>query len=313
MKFRLTLCATLFVVATLLSYAQFNVVPGGNPKPLGKDTLCFRYDLRSGDTLMYAIEAMDSVKIENGQSFFKLRSERVRVVCDSGNANGIMHLSITLISSSERNISGSDTTTRTTHPWIGRTQRIGIDALGHRAYAISDNSTKACIAPGGSMQPLLFPIIDTSCGRQNQSWLSEDTIVIVENAVPNPVVAQQIFWRVLDKADTLGRAAKRIQYTGTGLGSVVVRTRDIDIAATTIVASYGLLTFDAALNLVLHQFASVENKFTMKLPSGDLVRGRHLLSEYITLDYLRGTAPGREYHVSLSKMPAPSHQRSKRK
>lgn len=301
----LTLC---FVTATATGFSQFNIVPSGKPLVLGKDTLCFSYDLRAGDTLLYTIDAMDSVDVVNSQRFAKFRNEVYQVICDSVSASGLMHLSMGLVFAAERHISGKDTSMRTTHPWIGRRQFIGIDRLGHRAYARSDNDTAATVAPGGTFQPMLLPIIDTSCGRQQQSWLSQDTILLVENAVPNPVLIQQNFWRVLDHFDTLGRKTLRIQYTQTGNGAVVLRSRGNSFQTQSFLAGYGLLTFDRELNVILHQFATVENKFTMTIPGGIEVKGTHQTTETITLRELRSSDPRRRWSLGSS-----SDRRSKTK
>jgi hypothetical protein len=281
--------------------AQFNVMPGGTPRPLGKDTICFRYDLRAGDTLVYRIEAHDSVNVENGQRFYKERTETVRIVCDSVTRNGIMFLSTTLLTAKEINVMGADTSVRTTHPWVGRRHVVAIDAVGHRIMAQSDNDSVAGTAPGGTMQPLLLPVLDTSCGVQNQAWLAQDTLILVENAVPNPVLSQQVYWRVLDKGDTLGRTVNRIQYTQTAVGSVVLLTKDLSIDASTVLAGYGRLTFDRKLNVILHQFATVENKFTMQLPNDIRVRGKHLISENVTLVSLSARDRRRSWRLPKSK------------
>lgn len=293
----LTLC---FLAATAAGFSQFNIVPGGKPLVLGKDTLCFSYDLRAGDTLIYALDAMDSVDVVNSQRFAKFRSEVYQIICDSVSRSGMMHLTMGLVFAAERHVRGPDTTMRTTHPWIGRRQYIGIDSLGHRAYARSDNDTAATVAPGGAFQPMLLPIIDTSCGRQQQSWLSQDTILLVENAVPNPVLIQQNFWRVLDHFDTLGRKTQRIQYTQTGNGAVVLRSRGNSFQTQSLLAGYGLVTFDRALKVILHQFATVENKFTMTIPGGIEVKGTHQTTETITLRELRSPDPRRRWRLDPS-------------
>lgn len=283
------------VAATMVSNAQFNIVPGGKPLVLGKDTLCFRYDLRGGDTLIYAVNAMDSVDVESGQRFAKFRNEIMHVVCDSVSSNGLMHINLRLVSATERHVNGKDTSVRTSHPWIGRRQYIGIDALGHRAYARSDNDTAATVAPGGVFQPMLLPIIDTACGRQQQSWLSQDTILLVENAVPQPILLQQNFWRVLDHFDTLGRKTQRIQYTQTGNGAVEIKSRGNSFQTQSLLAGYGLVTFDREWNVIIHQFATVENKFTMTIPGGVQVKGVHQTTEMITLSELRSADPRRRW------------------
>ena len=48
----------LLIVCATATQAQFQIAPGGTPRPLGKDTICFRYDLRAGDTLIYDMQAL---------------------------------------------------------------------------------------------------------------------------------------------------------------------------------------------------------------------------------------------------------------
>ncbi|MBC8124091.1 MAG: hypothetical protein H7X70_00020 [Candidatus Kapabacteria bacterium] len=284
--------------STTVSSAQFNVVPSGKKLILGKDTLCFHYDLRAHDTLRYKVEANDSINVENGQAFSKRRTEIVEVTCDSVSVDSLMHLSMKLVSARELHIKGADTTVKTTSQWIGRRHRIVIDKLGHRISSSSDNDSVAGIAPGGTMQPMLIPIIDSSCGRQGQSWLSEGTVALVENAIPNPILKQQNFWRVVDHHDTLGRKASILQYTQTGVGAVTLKTRDVQIETMCVVAGYGRLMFDREWNVIIHQYATVENKFTMKLLSGTDVKGRHLTAQNVTLIEMISRDPSRRWTLS---------------
>ncbi|MCX6140347.1 MAG: hypothetical protein NTX15_05880 [Candidatus Kapabacteria bacterium] len=290
-----------YAAASVTAMAQFNIAPGGKSHPLGKDTLCFRYDFRAGDTLRYGIEAHDSVNIERGQSFSKTRKEVLQIACDSVSISGLMHLTFSLVSAAEIHVSGKDTTRRTSSPWKNRKQHVTIDALGHRRAFSNDNDTVAGVSPGGTFPPMWLPIIDTSCGRQNQSWLSSDTVVLVENAVPNPVVIQQNFWRVLDRLDTLGRKTSVLQYTQTGVGAVTMNSRDVKIDVKAILAGYGRLAFDRRWNVIIHQFATVENRFTMTLPGGSLVNGKHWIRENITLLKLISTDPKRSWQGATKR------------
>lgn len=297
----LPIFVVILTCVPVLLTAQFQVRPGGKPRPLGKDTLCFAYDFRRGDTVRYYVQAEDSVIIENGQKFAKVRTEMIRVVCDSITSNGRMFLTYTLTKASELNISGKDTTVRNSHPWVGRSQFLSIDKLGHRSGERADNENLAGASPGGTFQPMLLPIIDTACGPQNKTWLSVDTVILAENAIPSPVLVQQNFWRVLDKLDTLGRRAAQLQYTQTGTGLVSIRSRDLTIETTAIIAGYGRLTFDRSLNLLLHQFATTENKFTMNVPGGITVKGVHMTTENITLAELTSPTKGRRWKAPSRK------------
>lgn len=280
----------LFIVPAY-ALAQFRMQPGGKLHPLGKDTFCFGYDIRAGDTLRYYVKAQDSVIVEGGQTFSKFRTEMMRLVCDSVSANGRMFLAYTLLHATERHISNSDTSVRNTSPWIGRTQQLSIDKLGHRSDERSDNELLAGASPGGIFPPMLLPIIDTACGPENKTWLSIDTVLLVENAVPIPLLVQQNLWRVGKRLDTMGCTAAQIQYSHTGAGWVTLKSKDLTLETTTSLAGFGRLTFDLVRSMLLHQFATVENKFTMNVPPDIKVKGRHMITQYVTLVEL--TSPDR--------------------
>lgn len=65
---RYVVAVMLFLAGTGLVHAQFRIAPGGTPRPLGKDTICFRYDFRAGDTLVYDTQAFDSIAVDKAIS-----------------------------------------------------------------------------------------------------------------------------------------------------------------------------------------------------------------------------------------------------
>ena len=295
---RLPVVVVMILCATALS-AQFQIAPGGTPRPLGKDTICFRYDLRAGDTLTYDMQAFDSVAIEKsvGESFRKQRVERIRVICDSVSASGLIYISRQTLAVREENyrlLPPYDTTRRASHPWTARVHRMAIDTLGHRVWVSMQDERRGGVSPGGLFHPQLFPIIDTSCGRQNQTWLSIDTVLLIENASPSPAFVQQNYWRVVDVLDTLGRAVKRIQYTQSGTGAYEVTGSDVNQRVNSVIASYGVCTFDQQLNVLLHHYITSEVKFTM-LTAGQEVAGKHYISAQYTLRSIRSRDPRRRW------------------
>ena len=299
---RYVVAAMLFLAGTGLVHAQFRIAPGGTPRPLGKDTICFRYDFRAGDTLVYDMQAFDSIAVDKAisESFRKQRVERIRVICDSVSSTGLMYLSRQLLAAREENYrlaSPYDTTRRASHPWTSRVHRIAIDSLGHRRTVSMHDERNGGVSPGGLFHPQLFPILDTSCGRQNQTWLAVDTVILVENASPSPVLVQQNYWRVVDVLDTLGRAVKRIQFTQSGTGAYEVSGTDVGGRVTSILASFGVCTFDQALNMLLHHYVTSEIKFTM-LTGGREVTGKHFVTAQYTLRSLRSRDPRRRWDAT---------------
>lgn len=297
---RLAVAIMLALSATALQ-AQFQIAPGGTPRPLGKDTICFRYDFRTGDTLTYDVQAYDSVAFDKGASepFRKQRVERIRVICDSVSSTGLVHLSRQLVAAREESYrlqAPYDTTRRATHPWTSRIHRVAVDSLGHREHVSMHDEMRGGVSPGGVFHPQLFPIIDTSCGRQNQTWLAIDTVLLVENASPSPVLVQQNYWRVLDVLDTLGRGVKRIQYTQSGTGAYEVTGADVNSRVTSVLASYGVCTFDRKLNVLLHHYVTSEIKFTMQ-SAGKELTGKHYVTAQYTLRSIKSRDPRRRWNA----------------
>lgn len=278
--------AAVLVLACTALHAQISVQPNVTTLPLGKDTLCFSYRFYPNDTLVYTVEANDSIGFLADPTILRIRRERIRIVCDSVTPDMICHLTLSMISYAEKSSTGNDTSSRSTHPWVNRNVRLGIDTLGRRVYAFNTNAAAGTIAPGGAFQPLLLPPLDTSCGRQNQSWMYEDTIALAENGVPYPLSSVAYLWRVLDKVDTLGKSFRQIQYTSTGFGGLSVRDKQASFDLQCQMAGYGKITFDDVLGLPYAMFATAENRLTMKLSNGHEKEGVHKLMMQTFLVYV---------------------------
>lgn len=247
--------------------AQIQLQPGYQPAPLGKDTLCFLYRFETGDTLIYDIDARDSIWVQGEGRVLKLRRSRVMIVCDSA-FHGTYWLRQIMTSSVERQSTVDTASERATHPWVDRVLTFVMDSLGKRSFAAVTQPDVVAMHPGGPFSPMLLPPLGESCGRQNQSWIVEDTLELTENGVPPPVIANTTLWRVLDKVDTLGRRFRQIQYSTTARGSHKVSGDGMAMTTTAIINSYGKLSFDDLLNLPYHVFATAENKLNIALKSG---------------------------------------------
>lgn len=272
----LVFCLTAAILPAT-GIAQITLPPRHVQPPLGKDTLCFRYQFSKGDTLLYHIEAADSIAIVGDPVLLRLRIETLRVVCDSVPAPGIYHLTLQTIQAREKTIAGSDSSVRTTHPWVHRISHLVIDSLGHRLAAWNSQPDIALLSPGGAFQPLYFPPIDTSCGRQNQGWLFADTIALAEFGTPYPVASMMWLWRVQDKVDTLGKTFNQIQYTQSGIGSITLKAAETSLTTLCVMAGYGKLTFDTRTNALFHQFTTLENKLEISFDDGTSKEGKHHL------------------------------------
>jgi len=295
---RATLLVLVAVIgAALTSTAQIYPQRGFKTEPLGKDTLCFRYRFVAGDTLVYYSEAHDSIMMKGAPILLKNRRQSITITCDSVTADEHYNLTIVLTSSEERQREGSNDAVarRTTSPWIGRKAHIVIDSLGNRIGMSVDDEKRAALTPGGAFQPLILPVLNESCGRQNQSWIAQDTILLVENGVPEPVYGFMTLWRVIDALDTLDRHFRQIQYSQSGIGSATLASGDVNVRLEGVVAAYGKLTLDSALLVPYHLFATSENKLKIMTVGASEQEGRHLTAVNYHLVELRSPDPKRRF------------------
>lgn len=290
----------LFLAALPLS-AQVYPQSGYKPAPLGTQVICFRYKFAVGDTLVYSIRALDSVKSNGKPVLVKDRTERMMVFCDSIDAKRqIYRLRQRLLSTSS--IERSDTTknTRTSSPWVGRTATIYIDSLGQRLHATIDDSNRIALNTGGPLQPWIIVDLGQSCARQNESWIREDTTLVPENGSPEPAYQYQALFRVLDNVDTLRRHFNQLQYAQSGIGSFDVDAGGMTMHYTGTVNSYGKLTMDRALSVPFHLFATSETVFTITVGNGGTEEGKHLLLMHYSLEELRSKDPRRRFNSRKS-------------
>lgn len=296
----------LIIITASTAFGQVQIRPGGKPIILGADTICFRYHFAPFDTLLYRIESRDSIVVPGFDAVEKQRTEGLRIVCDSVVA-GIYHLSLRLDAYTERQRSGKDTSSRNRHPWMQKTVHLAIDSLGRRRNAFISDGTRALACPGGMFQHLRLPIIDSSCRRQNQSWLSIDTISVPENGIPAPEIRQRVLWRVGDYLDTLSRPASWIQYTLTGFGGVEVPDSSLNVSSVGSIAEYGRLVMDRGLQIPLSSQIWQEVRFKMQSGASRNTSGRHLVVSTMSLMEVRSIDPSRRWkNPDRSGTPPPT-------
>lgn len=280
------------------AWSQIQVQRGFQLPILGKDTSCFRYQFLAGDTLIYTVESADSVSMLGDPILLKVRNEVVSVICDSVSPGPLFHLRITLRTYIENQRTASDSVIRQTSPWLLRHAFVTMDPHGNRRSVRVDDDRRAAITPGGAFQPLLLPTFQDSCGVQQQSWLVQDTTLLVENGVPEPVFVHSTLWRVLGRVDTLGRALEQIEYTQTALGSVRVQASDVNVDMQAVIASYGKMTLDAELQVPFHLFATSEDKVDVTTPGGGVRKGKHHLSMHAQLREVRSPHQHRRWRMA---------------
>ena len=127
-------CLMLLMLGLASASAQIMPQRGYRSLPLGKDTLCFRYHFVPGDSLLYKVEAIDSITFGKQESYAKQRFEWVTLICDSVSSVGHYYLRYQVLASREITIAypQMDTALRETSPWKDRTAYLVVDSLERR-------------------------------------------------------------------------------------------------------------------------------------------------------------------------------------
>jgi len=181
---------------------------------IGPDSVCFAYRFRAGDTLLYRIEAQDSIVLRDRPPLVRHRYETLQMVCDSVDPAGRFWLRLTPIEFLARERQDTLEALRPHSPCLQRTVLLCVDSLGRRHFARAPADTLVC--PSGAFQlPLMAPL-EPECKRIYESWLVQDTVELVENASPAPVLVRTVLARAFPEQDTLGYRCRVLQLVATG-------------------------------------------------------------------------------------------------
>jgi hypothetical protein len=270
-----------------------------------KDTVYYSLKFRAGDTLLYNVNAQDSIIIDFGVPLKKNRQEKIRIVCDSVNVFNHFFLSQTMIySESDERYGAEEVKSRTSNPWVNRKIWFEIDSLGTRYSYNVDDSAKATMAPGGAFQPHLFFAFQKQSATVNQTWIAQATVDLPENGVPVPLLRESLLCRAHQKIDTLGDTCSRFEFIKTAQGNIKLYTTDT-IQVSSVVNGFGIYTISEKRNIPVHYFSTVEQKLTMTFPDGDVKPGIHFQNVYFTLESLK--------HAKLKTNSGKQLQKNKKK
>lgn len=254
--------------------------------PEAKDTLCFKYDLRQGDTLYYRVVSYDSIIIDFDIPLKKTRYEMLKISVDSVIDNQI-HLSQSLEHYIGMESKGDiKDVRRENSPWTKNKVNITIDSSGNRITQTIVNPTSYGLTPGGAFQPyIIFPLGD-ACKSVNESWLVKSSDTLAENGFPYPIMHQTSMMRVVGDIDTLGYDAKRLRYIKTAQGFYYILKPNDTTEVFARINSGGNITFDKKTNIPVHFYATIEQKLEIKFSDGKEMPGWHFISTNFTLDRL---------------------------
>lgn len=275
----------------LLIFAAFGVVnafaqeTNDTEETTPADTICFKYDFKKGDVIVYKVESRDSIVIDWGIPLLKERSEKIKLTCDSAKP-GIFYLSLVLTDFISYESSGAmKDVVRKSSPWLNRKVQICIDSLGKRlSYNYSDSLNYAN-SNGGPFQPYMFFNIAYSCKEVNQSWMVKSEDVIPENCIPPSIIRSSTLFRMAQPIDTLNYSCNQINFVKTGQGSFYARTSEQSIKSTVIINSGGHIRMSKELNIPVHFFQTMEQKINLVQNDGKEDEQKNIVNHYTNTNF----------------------------
>lgn len=263
---------TILILSLTSSWAQedFSSVENENEQELLQDTICFRYKFFPKDTLIYKLEALDSISTFDTQPFFRQRTEYIRVIVDSIDKYNNYYLKYeTLEYRSKEWNERSDTIFRNNALHIGRQSLIVIDSLGNRLMTRSLNSNTAFTSPGGLFQPnLFFPLVE-NCKKQMQTWLTRTSDTLIENAFPPATINNTSLMKISKIEKTETDTIVLITFVRTGKGLYAFANNELDMELTSVTNSYGELSISLTNNVPVRFFMTQELKIKLKVNEED--------------------------------------------
>lgn len=251
------------------------------------DTLCFRYDLRAGDTLTYRVVSFDSITVDFDEPLLRTRYESIRYTVDSvKNGRYFMTYSLTKFLGKESQ-GDLKNVTRESSPWEDNRIFLEIDSLGTRYEQAIINPESYGVTPGGAFQPYLFFPIKESCKRINESWLVKAADTLAENGFPYPIMDGTAMMRVVGNIDTLGHKSKRFRYVKSAQAFFYRMTLNDTTEVFARINSGGHITFSKKLNIPVHYYATIEQKLKFTYGNGKEVPGWHFTTANFTLESFR--------------------------
>lgn len=276
------ICLIIFTISS-----TFGQITNVDDDYLSKDTLCFKYNFKLKDTLIYKVFSFDSISIDYDSPLMRVREEIWQIVCDSLSFDYNFFLSMKLLSyKAVESYKETRDNKVETHNWVGRSSWILIDSLGYRLNYGSDDSLKFDMSPGGAFQPNLIITLGAHCKEINETWSVRSLDDLVENGVPVPLLRQSSLFRLKGTIDTLGEKCTRLEFIKTGQGSVRTIIDNNQMRVTNVINGFGVFDLSSSRGIPIHLFSTIEQKLTIHLSEEDKQPGYHYINTNFTLiDY----------------------------
>lgn len=256
----------LLLIYPIYSQQDMETTEVENDVEVFQDTICFKYHFLPKDTLIYKLEALDSISTLESEPFFRQRTEYIMVIIDSIDNFSNYYLKYETIEyRSKEWVLNGDTIQRSKSNHIGRKSLIIIDSLGNRLASKNLNHDAALTNPGGLFQPILFfPLVET-CKKQMQTWLIRTSDTLVENAFPPAILNSTSLMKIskIEKNET--DTTILITFVRTGKGFYAIANNELDVELTSVTNSYGELTLSLTRDLPIKYNMSQELKVKLKV------------------------------------------------
>ncbi len=236
-----------------------------------------RYRFTPGQTIAYNVIAYDSIVIYDSvwRRLAVERAETVTFRCDSVRPDGayVMTLVTTSYSATERRDSLKPVE-RHTHPWVGRTITFLMTPSGRRLGLLGGASTPGT-SPGGPLAPLLLPNLGADSAAMESADQFDDDNWLVDNVFP-PIRWRGSAYRSVKRAvDTLGQKTVHVEIAEVGNSAYRQAGSDAPMSRGTVNGA-GRYFLAPKLGYPVGGGYEMINRFTMDLPGGRTVEGRHV-------------------------------------
>lgn len=248
------------------------------------DSVYAYYTFEKGDTLEYVVHSEDSIVIDYDEPLFKLRAERVVIICDSVGQNGHYYLTYYLKDHIGKESKGEmKNIDREESKWVNKRVSLEIDSTGYRYNAFVRDTNEVLVAPGGSFQPILFYPLGHALKKKQETWLMSSKYNLPENGYPDAELKETTLHRMIGVTDTMGFNTIRVDYVRTGTGDVVYKSKKNAYMTSSVINSHGQLYINPVIRKPVHLYVTIEQKLKFTNISGDTKVGSQHTNTYYTL------------------------------
>ncbi|OYT10570.1 MAG: hypothetical protein B6I18_08435 [Bacteroidetes bacterium 4572_112] len=275
-----------------------------------KETVEYLYRFFPGDTLYYSGYHRDSVIYNYQPALTKERNETLKIWCDSisllpspadtifspsnpqiiediyFDTTKLMHMKVELVKfdSKEKVLNSREIVERTTAPWVNNVVGFLMDSTGLR-YSIYSESTDIISGTSGPFAPELFPKVGSGIRLENDTWLQKDTIYIIENAMPAPIVYSATLMRSQNNIDTLDHKCLSFRYARTAQGTYYVDMPELFIHVTSVINCGYQMRLDQEDYIPVHFMGTSEQKLSMHKKGETDIEDATPAWHFLTNDY----------------------------